>query len=85
MSTVVWQSLSPQEQQWLQEAVNESVEHQKILWKESSDEALREVQKAGVKVLYPDKTPFQQEVQEMHASYKGTTIYDLIREIQNVK
>jgi len=85
MSTVVWQSLSSQEQQWLQEAVDESVEHQKILWKESSDEALREVQKAGVKVLYPDKSPFQQEVQEMHASYKGTTIYDLIQEIQNVK
>ncbi|MCU0643467.1 MAG: TRAP transporter substrate-binding protein [bacterium] len=85
MSTVVWQSLSPQEQQWLQEAVDESVEHQKILWKESSDEALREVQKAGVQVLYPDKTPFQQAVQEMHASYKGTTIYDLIHEIQNMK
>ncbi|MCI0496391.1 TRAP transporter substrate-binding protein DctP, partial [candidate division KSB1 bacterium] len=85
MSTVVWQSLSLQEQQWLQEAVDESVEHQKILWKESSDEALQEVQKAGVQVLYPDKTPFQQAVQEMHASYKGTTIYDLIHEIQNMK
>ena len=85
MSTVVWQSLSSQEQKWLQEAVDESVEQQKILWKESSDEALREVQKAGVKVLYPDKTPFQQAVQQMHASYKGTTIYDLIQEIQNVK
>lgn len=85
MSTVVWQSLSPQEQQWLQEAVDESVEHQKILWKASSDEALREVQKAGVKVLYPDKTPFQQAVQDMHASFKGTTIFDLIQEIQNVE
>ncbi len=85
MSTVVWQSLSPQEQQWLQEAVNESVEYQKILWKESSDEALREVQKADVKVLYPDKTPFRAAVQEMHASYKGTLIYDLIQEIQNMK
>ena len=85
MSTVVWQSLSPKEQQWLQEAVDESVAQQKILWKESSDEALREVQKAGVKVLYPDNTLFQQEVQEMHASYQGTTIYDLIQKIQNVK
>ncbi len=84
MSTVVWQSLSRQEQQWLQEAVDESVEHQKKLWKESSDEALREVQKAGVKVLYPDKTPFRETVQEMHASYKGTPIYDLIQEIQKM-
>lgn len=85
MSTAVWHSLSPQEQQWLQEAVDESVEHQKILWKQSSDEALRAVQEAGVKVVNPDKTPFQQAVQQMHASYQGTTIYALIQEIQNMK
>ena len=85
MSTVVWQSLSPQEQQWLQEAVDESVEYQKILWKESSDNALQQVQKAGVEVLHPEKAPFQTAVQDMHASYKGTTIYDLITEIQNIK
>lgn len=85
ISTVFWQSLSEQEQQWLQEAVDESVEYQKILWKESSDESLREAQKAGVKVLYPDKTPFREAVQQMHAFYKGTKIYDLIQEIQNIE
>ncbi len=84
MSTVVWQSLSPQEQQWLQEAIDESVEYQKKLWQESSDHALQEVQKAGVQVVYPDKRPFQQAVQEMHASYKGTPIYDLIQAIQSI-
>jgi tripartite ATP-independent transporter DctP family solute receptor len=84
MSTVVWNSLTPEEQQWLQEAVDESVEHQKILWKESSDEALREVQKAGVTVYYPDKTPFRDAVQEMHDSYRGTRIYELIQKIQSM-
>jgi len=82
MSTVVWESLIPQEQEWLQEAVDESVEYQKILWKEACDEALREVQKAGVQIIYPDKTPFLEAVKEMHQSYKGTAIYDLIQEIQ---
>lgn len=85
MSTVVWNSLSEQEQQWLQAAVDESVEYQKKLWKEASDEALNEVQKAGVEIIYPDKTPFLESVQEMHESYKGTTIYDLIREIEFIK
>ncbi len=85
MSTVVWQSLSPQEQHWLQQAVDESVEHQKKLWKEASDHALQEVQKAGVQVLYPDKAPFRTAVQTMHESYKGTPIYDLIHEIQNIQ
>ena len=85
MSTVVWESLSNEEQKWLQESVYESVEYQKRLWKEASDEALNEVQKAGVKVMYPDKSPFRESVKEMHNSYKGTPIYDLIRDIENIK
>lgn len=84
MSTVVWQSLSLQEQQWLQEAIDESVEHQKKLWQESTDDALREVQQAGVKVIYPNKQPFQQAVQELHASYQGTSIYELLQAIQRI-
>ncbi len=84
MSTVVWQSLSPQEQQWLQEAIDESVEHQKKLWHESTEQALREVQQAGVKVIYPNKQPFQQAVQELHDSYKGTSIYGLLQAIQRI-
>lgn len=85
MSTVVWQSLSPQEQKWLQEAIDESVEYQKKLWQESSEQALEEVQKAGVQVIHPDKHPFQQAVQEMYNSYKGTAIYDLIQAIQSIQ
>ena len=85
MSTVVWGILKPEEQQWLQEAIDESVEYQKVLWRESSDEALQEVQKAGVVVSYPDKAPFQESVRNMYESYRGTIIYDLIKEIQSVE
>jgi TRAP-type C4-dicarboxylate transport system substrate-binding protein len=85
MSTRIWNSLSPQQQEWLQEAVNESVIYQRKLWKESSDHALAEIQKAGVEVIYPDKTPFQESVREMHESYKGTRIYDLIQQINSIQ
>jgi tripartite ATP-independent transporter DctP family solute receptor len=85
MSTVVWNSLSKQEQNWLQQAVDESVEYQKNVWKESSDESLQKVQEAGVKVIYPDKEPFREAVKEMHESFKGTAIYDLIKEIKTVR
>ena len=81
MSTVVWNNLTEQEQVWLQEAVDESVEVQKILWKEASEHALAEVQKAGVEIIYPDKEPFRNAVKSMHESYRGTVIYDLIQEI----
>lgn len=85
MSTTVWQTLSLEEQKWLQEAVDESVDYQRKLWQESSEKALREVQEAGVQVLHPDKAPFRQAVQEMYASYKGTPLYELIQEIQRVE
>lgn len=85
MSTVVWNNLTPQEQQWLQEAVDESVDYQRQLWKEASEEALREVQQAGVEIIYPDKAPFRESVRGMHESYKGTAIYDLIQVIQGME
>jgi len=85
MSTVVWNSLSGQERQWVQQAVDESVEYQKKVWKESSDESLKKVQEAGVEIIYPDKAPFREAVKEMHEAYKGTSLYDLIQEIQSVR
>ena len=85
ISTRIWQQLSPQEQKWLQEAVDESVDYEKILWKEASDRALAEVQKAGVKIIHPDKAPFEAAVKKMHESYRGTPIYPLLQEIVNSK
>ena len=85
MSRLVWESLTKQEQTWLMQAVDESVEQQRIYWKESVDESLAAVQEAGVQVLYPDKKPFQDKVVDMYASYRGTPIYDLIQEIQAVE
>ena len=85
MSTVVWKSLTDQQQKWLQEAVDESVEYQKILWKDACEEAFREVQKAGVKVIMPDKAPFREAVKGMYESYRGTPIYELIKEINQVE
>ncbi len=85
MITVVWSGLTPQEQNWMQEAIEESVVYQKELWKQASEEALREVQKAGVEIITPDKSLFREAVQDMHASYQGTTIYGLIEEIDQVE
>jgi tripartite ATP-independent transporter DctP family solute receptor len=69
MSTVVWESLTEQEQTWLMEAVQESVIEQRKLWKEAEAHALAEVQKAGVQILYPDKEPFRAKVTELTAQY----------------
>jgi tripartite ATP-independent transporter DctP family solute receptor len=85
MSTHVWNSLNKQQQKWLQESVDEAVVYERKLWKEASDHALEEVQKAGVTVLHPDKEPFREAVKPLHESYKGTPIWDLMQEVQAVK
>ncbi|MFP4546769.1 MAG: TRAP transporter substrate-binding protein [Fidelibacterota bacterium] len=85
ISTKVWDNLTAQEQQWLQEAVDESVPYQRKLWKESSDHALEMVRKAGVEVIYPDKKNFQDAVQALKLAYKGTSIYELLEKINEIE
>ena len=67
VSTKVWSELSPEEQVWLQEAADESAAYQTKLWKEAVEEALREVQKAGVEISYPSKEPFLEKVAGVYA------------------
>ncbi|MBU0561837.1 MAG: TRAP transporter substrate-binding protein [Bacteroidetes bacterium] len=86
ISTIVWEDLTAQEQKWLQEAADESYEFQKKLWKKASDEALEEVIKAGVEVIYPDKKPFEEKVKPLIEEYKSDErIYSLIQRIKELK
>lgn len=83
MSSIVWTALTPQQQQWVQEAADESVPVQKQLWKEASDAALQAVRDNGVEIIYPNKTLFADQVRSMHESYRSQPeIYALIEEIQ---
>ena len=86
MGTHLWNSLNAQEQEWVQEATTASVKHQRILWAAAEEEALEEVQKAGVQVIRPDKTIFQKKVVSMYEDYKDENeVYSLIHRIQAVK
>lgn len=62
IGTHTWNKLSDQQKTWLNQAVEESVTHQRQLWQEATTAALEAVQQAGVTVVYPDKTPFQDAV-----------------------
>ena len=81
----VWESLNPQQRAWINQASAESVEFQRKLWAEKSDEALAEVQKAGVKVYYPDKKPFMEATAPMFKEFEGTRIGDIASRIREVK
>lgn len=82
ISTKVWNTLSAQEQQWVQEAADESAQYQRILWEASERETLERARQAGVQILIPDKAPFIERVQGIHAEMKRDPRFeDLINRI----
>ena len=86
ISTIIWNDLSPLEQQWLQEAADESAQYQKQLWKEACQVALDEVQKNGVRVYYPDKAPFAEKVKDIYEGYRDQPeLYEMIQKIRTVQ
>lgn len=83
ISKPVWDKLTEQEQIWLQEAADESVIYQRKIWKESEEEALQEVEKAGVTIVYPDKSAFTEKVKPIYEDLKSNKkLYDLVNEIR---
>ncbi|WP_037348896.1 TRAP transporter substrate-binding protein [Sediminibacter sp. Hel_I_10] len=83
IGTHIWEKLSAQEKEWLQEAVDKSVIYQRTLWADAENEALEEVQKAGVTVLRPDKKAFSDNVEGVYDAYKDDKdMLDLIKRIK---
>ncbi|MDA0345891.1 MAG: TRAP transporter substrate-binding protein [Verrucomicrobia bacterium] len=83
-SQTIWDSLSPQVQQWVQEAADESVVYQKQIWKEYVDECLSNLEKEGVTIYRPDKAIFQEQARNMYKNFDGTPVEGLIKQIQNL-
>ncbi|WP_338039209.1 TRAP transporter substrate-binding protein [Maribacter litopenaei] len=83
IGTYAWNKLSDEEQEWLNASVEKSIKYQRKLWAEAEAEALREVEKAGVEIIRPDKAPFVEKVEAIFESYKDDEeIYPLIKRIQ---
>ncbi|MGI0107511.1 TRAP transporter substrate-binding protein [Salinimicrobium sp. WS361] len=86
ISTMVWNDLSPQQQKWLKEAAMESSEYQKKIWREAELNAMEEIQKAGVEVIYPEKELFREKVQPMYEEFsQDPEMKQLIEAIQEIK
>jgi len=86
ISQHVWNKLTSQEKEWIQQAADESAVLERKLWAESEKKSLEEVQKAGVKINYPDKEPFIEKVQPLLESYSDNeVIYSYIKRIQAVE
>ena len=86
IGTHVWNSLTPQQRKWLQEAADESAVYQRKLWATSTAESLAAVEKAGVEIIRPDKAAFRAAVADLHAkAQQDPIIGPLDRRIAEVK
>ncbi len=86
VSTHFWDSLSAQEQRWLQEAADESATYQRKLWATSTAESLAAVEKAGVEIIRPDKAAFAAKVADLHkAAQTDPIVGPLDRRIAEVR
>ncbi len=86
ISQHIWNDLTEQERQWLQQAADESVPVERKLWAESVKKSLEEVQKAGVTIYRPDKKPYQEKVKGVYESYKDKkVIWSYIQRIQAIE
>jgi len=84
ISDYVWNTLTEQQQGWVQQAMDESVAYQKELWAKDTHRALEEVEKAGVEIIHPDKSLFIDKVQSMHESYEGEPVYQLMQAVESL-
>ena len=86
INTHKWDMLTQQEKKWLEQAVAESVKVQRKLWEESEKMVLKKIEKAGVKIYYPDKEPFIEKVKVIYDEYdKNDEFRYLIESIKNIK
>ena len=82
----LWNDLTEQQREWLQEAAFESAERQRVLWAESVNESLAAVRAAGVEIIEPDLAPFAEGVASMYEAYRDDpVIHSLIERIREVR
>jgi tripartite ATP-independent transporter DctP family solute receptor len=84
-SRKIWDGLPPHVQGWINQAAADSVPFERKLWREQTEEALREIEKAGVKIYHPDKAAFAAAMAPMYASVEGTRIGELAKRIREVR
>ena len=84
MSTHTWETLNDQQREWLMQAVDESVDYQRRLWEEATEEALAAVAEAGVTIIRPDKEPFLDAVAPLYKSLEGTEVGEWAERIRSL-
>jgi tripartite ATP-independent transporter DctP family solute receptor len=82
ISEKVWQTLNQQKQTWITQAMASAVHHQRALWASDTQDALTALKKAGINIIYPDKSGFMHRVEEYKQSFDNTAVGELLKQIE---
>lgn len=84
ISTKYWDKLSEEERVWVQEAADESAQAQKVFWNASVEESMAVAKKAGVEVIIPEKSLFQEKSKSVLEDFmkKHPEMTDIISKIK---
>lgn len=85
IGTKYWDKLSSQERIWVQEAANESSQAQKQFWNASVEESMAKAKKAGVEIIIPEKSLFQEQSKSVLEAFQKEhpEMNDIINKIKN--
>ena len=85
ISTKIWDKLSPEVQQWVKQAADESSDYQRELWRKKTIESLEQAKAEGVTIYKVDQSLFSAKVQPMYDAIEDEMIKDLVTQIREVK
>ncbi|MCL5127969.1 TRAP transporter substrate-binding protein [Algibacter sp. L4_22] len=85
IGTKFWNKLTDQEKQWVQEAADESSQAEKVFWQNSVEESMATARKAGVEIIIPDKSLFQEQSKSVLEGFEKEhpEMSELINKIKN--
>ena len=75
VSMHTWNKLTPEEQEWLKQAMHESVIYQRKLWEEQEKTSMQEMKEKGMEIHYPPKAPFIRKTQPLLEKYRENPKY----------
>lgn len=78
-----WQTLTPKEQTIIEESAQEAAQFHRDLLRENESKMIKELEEAGMEIIYPDTAPFKEKVDGVYDSFRnlyGDEIVDRILE-----
>lgn len=86
ISTLIYNKLSAEEKEWIQNAANDAAVKQRELWEIAENEALEAIKKEGVNIIYPDKELFKEESEHIikEAKQSEPGLYSIVQKIKEL-